>query len=64
MQKHTEYCTCFYSSDNNEVIFFDEIEDKTIGKQKVTCKQEADNVMRFWQDSAPEGAICQILVRN
>ena len=62
MQKYTEYCTCFYSSDNNEVIFFDEIEDKIIGKQKVTCKQEADNVMRIWQDSAPEGAICQILV--
>lgn len=61
MGKYTDYCTCFLDTDKNEVVFYDEIKDKNIGKQKVKDKQEADNIMRIWQDNAPSNVICHIL---
>ena len=61
MQDYTECCSCFYMQDNNEVIFYDEIKDRVIRKQKVSDKQDADNVMRIWRDNAPEGVTCQFL---
>lgn len=61
MGKYTDYCTCFFDPDKNEVVFYDEIKGKNIGKQKVNDKQEADNIMRIWQDNAPSNVICHIL---
>lgn len=63
MKKHRypDYCTCFYVPEENTVIFWDEIKEKMIGKQKVNDRQEADSVMRIWQDNAPESVICHIL---
>ena len=60
-QKYTDYCTCFYVSEENIVIFYDEIKERLIEKQAVKDGKEADIVMRIWQDNAPESVICQIL---
>lgn len=59
--KYSDYCTCFYIPEENTVYFYDEIKESTLEKKKVNDKDEADTVMRIWQDNAPEGIICQIL---
>lgn len=61
MEKYTPYCTCFYVKEEKKVYFYDEIKDRPLGKQKVKDKEEADHVMRIWQDNAPAGVICNIL---
>ena len=60
-QKYSDYCTAFYEPKGKEVWFWDEIKDKPMGKQKVESKEEADHVMRIWQDNAPKGIICDLL---
>ena len=61
MTNYTDYCTAFYDSGKKEVIFYDEIKNQNISKQKVKNKKEAEMIMRIWQDNAPDGIICQIL---
>lgn len=61
MKKYAVYCTCFYVKEEKKVYFYDEIRDRLLGKQKVKDQEEADIVMRIWQDNAPEGVICDIL---
>lgn len=61
MAGYTDYCTTFFIPEENTVYFWDEIKDRTIKKQKVVDKEEADHVMRIWQENAPDGVICQIL---
>lgn len=58
---YTDYCTAFYDSKSDTVYFYDEIKNKTIGKQKVSGRVEAAMVMRIWKDHAPEGCICDSL---
>lgn len=62
MKAYSDYCTCFYVPEENTVFFYDEIKERTIEKKKVNDKEEADTVMRIWQDNAPESVICQIIV--
>lgn len=61
MVGYTDYCTCFYSPEENKVYFYDEIKDDVIAKQDVSDESEADRVMRIWQYNAPQGIICQML---
>lgn len=61
MEIYTDYCTCFYDPEKSEVIFYDEIKEKAIGRDKVNGKQEAERVMQSWKERAPEGIICQII---
>lgn len=62
MAGYTDYCTCFYEPKENKVYFYDEIKESVIEKQSVADKKEADIVMRIWQDNAPQGIICQLLI--
>lgn len=64
MGKYTDYCTCFYAAEENTVYFWDEIKDKAIEKKKVNNREEAEVVMRIWQDNSPEGVICQLLNKD
>ena len=61
MKIYTDYCTCFYDPEKREVIFYDEIKERAIGRDKVNGKKEADRVMQIWKDRAPEGIICEII---
>lgn len=61
MADYTDYCTAFYDYGRKEVVFYDEIKNRNICKQKVENKEEAEMIMRIWQDNAPDGIICQIL---
>ena len=58
---YTDYCTCFYLSEDHTVCFYDEIEDRFIKKQKVADKTEADTLMQSWVANAPESIICEQL---
>ena len=59
--KYSDYCTSFYEEKEHQVYFWDEIKDKPLGRQKVKNKEEADLVMRIWQDNAPKGIICDLI---
>lgn len=61
MAGYTDYCTCFYDEETNQVYFWNEITDCKISTQKVKDKEEADTVMKAWVDNAPKGVICQCL---
>lgn len=58
---YTDYCVCFYDSEEQKACFYDEIEDRYIRRQKVKDKTEADTIMQAWVDNAPVGVICQRL---
>ncbi len=64
MEVYTDYCTCFYVSEENKVYFYDEIKDHVISTQMVFDEQEAFIAMQIWQNDAPRDVICQILNNN
>lgn len=59
--KYTDYCTGFYIEKYNEVWFWDEVKDKRIKKISVKNKEEADKILKEWEENAPNHCICEIL---
>lgn len=65
--KYTDYCTGFYVEKNEkdkiikEVWFWDEVKDNRIKKVKVKNKEEADKILKEWEENAPNHCICEIL---
>lgn len=59
--EHTDYCTCFFEPEKNEVCFYDEITDIFIGTKPVQNEEEALFIMRAWVANAPSNIICQVL---
>lgn len=61
MAKYTGYCTCYYDDIANEVVFYNELKDNEIERQKVENKEEAKRIMAEWVKNAPAHVICECL---
>lgn len=59
--RYSDYCTCFYVSDEKKVYFYDEISEKVITKKNVKNQDEAIALMEKWKSEAPRNVICQII---